>query len=323
MQRKFAIAVTDARILRSLGLLWAGLALGLAAPALAASTPPARPLRVCAEGNNLPFSDRRGEGFENQIATLVARRLGRALQYVWLRPDVDLAALQPERSACDVIIAELQPTPGVDTTLPYYWSSYVLVTRADRHLDMVSLQDPRLQKLRIGVEAIGRRGLFTPPAEVLLQAGLGSQLVPFDVSATGTTGSGSGAAQDPRAPLLQALTRGQIDVAAVWGPAVGRLAQQSPVPLRIAVITDGDAFSSRKDHFGLQAMQFQISMGVRHGDDSLRRALDAVIEQNRPEIEGVLERFGVPLINPVSFSGENLAHSGTGIVGGEARRPGA
>jgi mxaJ protein len=104
---------------------------------------------------------------------------------------------------------------------------------------------------------------------------------------------------------------------------VGQLAQESSVPLRVSIITDGDAFSTRKDHFGLQTMQFQISMGVRRGDDALRRALDRVIEQNRPQIEAVLERFGVPLINPASFSGANLAHSGAGIVGGAARRPGA
>src|SRR6185437_1628868 len=230
---------------------------------------------------------------------------------------------QPELSACDAVIAEPNPTPRMNTTVPYYWSSYVLLTRADRHLHMDSLKDPALKKLRIGVEAIGRRGLFTPPAHELMEAGLGDHLIPFDIDAAGAPRGGTGSPQNPRAAIVQALVHGQIDVAAVWGPAVGRLAQQSPVPLRVALITDGDAFSTRKDHFGLQSMQFQISMGVRRGDDTLRRALSAVIEQNRPEIERVLERFGVPLINPVSFNGDNLAHSGTGIVGGGSRRPGA
>src|SRR6185437_15562327 len=304
MQRKSEFATADAPSGRVRSLLLAGLALALGVPTLGWSAA-APPLRMCAESNNMPFSDRRGEGFENEIAALVARRLGRQLQYVWLRPDVDLAALQPALSACDAVIAEPKPTPGMDTTVPYYWSSYVLLTRADRHLQMDSLKDPHLKKLRIGVEAIGRRGLFTPPAHVLMEAGLADHLIPFDIGAPGTAPNGTGSQQNPRAAIVQALARGQIDVAAVWGPAVGRLAQQSPVPLRVALITDGDAFSTRKDHFGLQSMQFQISMGVRHGDDALRRALSAVIEQNRPEIERVLERFGVPLINPVSFNGEN------------------
>ncbi len=320
MQPSAESARSHVRRVRLPPLLLAGLLVGVGAPALGWSAP-APPLRLCAEAHNMPFSDRRGEGFENQIATLVARRLGRPLQYVWLRPDVDLAAIQPGQSACDAVIAEPHPTPGMETTVPYYWSSYVLLTRADRHLDMASLRDPRLKNLRIGVEAIGRRGLFTPPAQELLEAGLGDRLIPFDISPT--TQTTAAPAQSSRAALVQALARGQIDVAAVWGPAVGQLAQESSVPLRVSIITDGDAFSTRKDHFGLQTMQFQISMGVRRGDDALRRALDRVIEQNRPQIEAVLERFGVPLINPASFSGANLAHSGAGIVGGAARRPGA
>src|SRR4051812_36297226 len=45
--------------------------------------PPKRVLRVAADPNNLPFSNDKGEGFENKIAELVARDLGATVEYTW------------------------------------------------------------------------------------------------------------------------------------------------------------------------------------------------------------------------------------------------
>lgn len=92
------------------------------------------------------------------------------------------------------------------------------------------------------------------------------------------------------------MARGAIDVAAVWGPVGGYFARQSPVPLRLTPIADYEMFSTRLSHFGLAAFQYDIAMGVRRGDEVLRRALDRVIADKEPQITALLRHFGVPVI---------------------------
>jgi quinoprotein dehydrogenase-associated probable ABC transporter substrate-binding protein len=289
-----------------------GLSLALAyalwpAAAAASSAPAALPLRVCADPQNLPFSNARGEGFENEIAVLMARALGRPLVYVWHRQDADFVRTTLGAGRCDLLMGLPSPAQAVQTTRPYYWSSYVLISRSERHLDIVSLQDHRLRGLRVGVEAIAGNGLFTPPARRLVEEGLAHNVVPFTgIAAAGAASAGPGAAstevaaraRNARIELIRAVADGRIDMAAVWGPATGYWALQSKVPLRITPIGDNSEFSSRKAHFGLQAMQYQISMAVRTGNDALRAALDRAIVQHKTQIEAVLQDFGIPLIDP-------------------------
>jgi len=268
----------------------------------------APPLRVCADPQNLPFSNVRGQGFENEIAALVARSLARPLRYVWRRQDADFVRSTLDAGICDVVIGLPSPSAAVETTRPYYWSSYVLIARADRHLDIVSLDDHRMRALRVGVEAIAGDRLFTPPARRLAEEGLARNLIPYTGSGALANGSKHLSGNQPgdlaararaaRSQLVQAVADGQIDLAAVWGPAIGYWAMHSRVPLRITPIGDNSEFSSRKPHFGMQAMQYQISMAVRRGDDPLRSALDLAIQQNKMQIEAVLQRFGIPLIDP-------------------------
>lgn len=298
------------RPLRYLGvaLIAAGLSLpSAAAPppttAAAAGAATAPPLRVCADPHNLPFSNARGEGFENYIATLVARSLRRPLVYVWRRQDGDFVRATLGAGECDVLLGLPSPATAVETTRPYYWSSYVLISRADRHLDIVSLNDHRLRRLRIGVEAIGGDTLFTPPARLLAEDGLMPNLIPY----SGTSASlrtiaerqrDADLAASARVQLVRAVAERQIDVAAVWGPAAGYWVLHSRVPLRITAIADNSEFSSRKQHFGLQAMQYQIAMAVRSGNEPLRSALDQALLQNKARIDAVLQSFGIPLIDP-------------------------
>lgn len=268
----------------------------LPAPASAGTAAVYRPLRVCADAQNLPYSNSRREGFENRLASLIAARLHRPLHYVWL----NAARVSPDalnQGLCDVLMAEPSPARGVDTTVPYYWSSYVLLSRADRHIDIVSLRDHRLRALKVAVESFGPDRFFTPPARILIEEGLTANLVPFDISRRPTVA---------RRQLIEAVAAGRVDVGAVWGPAVGQLATRSSVPLRLQIIGDNSEFSARQEHFGLQAMQYQISLAVAPGEQALRERLDRIIEQEHPRIERLLEAFGVPLISP--------AHLGDGVL---------
>ncbi len=114
---------------------------------------------------------------------------------------------------------------------PYYRSSYVFVSRADRHLDIASIKDPRLRTLKIGVQLIGDDGFNTPPPHALAAQGIVDNLVGYTVY-------GDYRKANPPAAIVAAVERGDVDIAAVWGPLAGYFAKQSPVPLTVTPITD-------------------------------------------------------------------------------------
>src|SRR5436305_10243188 len=128
--------------------------------------------RVCADPNNLPFSNREREGFENKLAELVAHKLGTSLSYTWWAQRRGFIRNTLKAKDCDVVMGVPAHYDLVETTAPYYRSSYVFVTRADRNLNISSLEDPLLKTLKIGVHLIGDDGNNTPPAHVLGQQGL-------------------------------------------------------------------------------------------------------------------------------------------------------
>jgi mxaJ protein len=240
-----------------------------------ASAKAAVPLRVCATSDNFPFSVRDGSGFENKLAELVAAKLGRTLEYTWWPARENFIARTLNKGLCDVVMGIPAGFDEVATTRPYYRSSYVLVTRAADHLDVTSLTDARLKTLNIGVYLLGDEQ--TPPALALSQEGITENvrgyMTFFD---RGERSSG----------LITAIEKRDIDIAAVWGPLVGYYAGRAS--LSIAAIRDK----------GFQPLVFQydIAVGVRRGDITLRNTLDAAIAANRPAIRRILADYGVPLI---------------------------
>jgi mxaJ protein len=142
--------------------------LSLAAVLLAAcAAANARELRVCADPNNLPFSNSRSEGFENKVAELVARELGAKLQYTWWAQRRAFVRNSLGNGACDVIMGLPPDYPSVLTTEPWYRSTYVLLSR---DLPVKSLYDPALRTARIGVHVVGED--YAPPAQELARRGI-------------------------------------------------------------------------------------------------------------------------------------------------------
>lgn len=238
-------------------------------------------LRVCSDPNNLPFSNARGEGFENRIAELVARDLGRQLEYVWIPQRRGFLREGLNAGRCDLIVG----TPKLDPLLatePYYRSTYVFVSRADRGLDLRSLKDPRLRDLRIGVHLIGDDGWNTPPAHALAEQGIVANV-------TGYSLLGDYGQPDPPARLIEAAARGEVDIAVAWGPLAGWFARRSPVALRIEPVED-------RTEFIPLVFDYPIGMGVRRDDDGLRDRLNGIIADREAEITAILESYGVPLV---------------------------
>jgi quinoprotein dehydrogenase-associated probable ABC transporter substrate-binding protein len=248
---------------------------------------PARALlRVCADPNNLPFSNRREEGFENALARLVAGELRRTVTYTWWPQRRGFIRHTLNAGRCDVVMGIPASFELAQPTRPYYRSAYVFVTRRDRHFAIHSLDDPQLYQLRIGLHVIGDDYANVPPAQALANRGIITNVVGYSIYGDYTK-------PNPPAALIDAVTDGQVDVAIAWGPLAGYFARHADPPLSLVpVMPPQDSPDLR--------FTFAISMGVRRGDDALRTALDGVIEQRHGEIHRLLGRYGVPFADHVA-----------------------
>jgi mxaJ protein len=222
-------------------------------PAAVATVPqitrPAGVLRVCADPNNLPFSNQRGEGFENKIAELLAHDLGERVEYTWWAQRRGFFRNTLRAGMCDVVIGVPSGFEMALTTRPYYRSSYVFLSRKDRHLNLSSFDDPQLKKLRIGVQIIGDDQSNAPPAHALTRRKIVDNVKGFTLY-------GDYSQPNPPARIVDAVEKGDIDLAIVWGPLAGYFAKQSHVAMQVVPVTP------QIDQPFLPFV-FDISMGVR------------------------------------------------------------
>ncbi|HJR41486.1 MAG TPA: substrate-binding domain-containing protein [Gemmatimonadaceae bacterium] len=280
-----------ARIIAVAGVLLLGVALASVATGVHRLTGPERPsdrdtaptaarvLRVCADPNNLPFSNDRQEGFENRIASLLAREMGATLEYHWWAQRRGYVRNTIGSGTCDVLVGVPTGMDRVITTKSYYRSSYAIVTRARDGLRIESLDDPSLRRLRVGVQLVGDDYVNTPPAHALARRGIVDNVRGYSVQ-------GDYARPNPPARVIDAVASGEIDVAVAWGPLAGYFAERESLPLSVVPLraaTDS----------GLP-MAFDVSVGVRPGAVALRDTLDAILERRRSEIDRILDEYEVP-----------------------------
>jgi mxaJ protein len=236
-------------------------------------------LRVCADPNNMPFSNQQEEGFENKLAELIASKLRMTLQYTWWSQRKSFIKNSLEERRCDVLMGIPASMNSVDVTRPYYRSTYVFVSRHDRNLHINSLDDPRLTELRIGIHVVGDD--YAPPAYALARRGAVRNLVSFSLF-------GEYGEQNPPGRIVDAVARGAIDVAIVWGPFAGYFSRSENTPLDIAPV-------SPAVFLGVP-FTYEISMGVRKGNEPLRSELDAVLTEESAAVERILSQYGVPRV---------------------------
>ena len=240
-----------------------------------------RVLRVAADPNNLPFSNERGEGFENKIAELIARELHCKLEYQWRAQRRGFFRETLKNGDADLVLGVPTHFDMALTTAPYYRSSYVFVTRAERQIYVASLDDPQLRKLKIGVQLIGNDGVDTPPAHALARRGIVENV-------RGFTLYGDYARQNPPAQIIEAVANGDVDVAIVWGPLAGYFAKQSQIPLAVTPVTP------QRD--GALTFAFDVSLGVRKTERELKDQLDKLLTERREEIDRILDDYNVPRV---------------------------
>jgi mxaJ protein len=234
-------------------------------------------LRVCADPDNLPYSHEDGTGFENRIARLVADDLGLPLEYAWLPDRRGFVRKTLGAGLCDLVIGVPAQFERTLNTRPYYRSSYVLLQPAGEADPPRSFADPRLRRWRVGVQLPGDDQAATPPGHALAQAGATANVVGFPIAGAEPAG----------ARMVQAMARGELDAAFVWGPQAGYYAQHAALPLRVHYVPPP---ADLRD----QPFSFAIAMGVRRGDRALRDRLDDFIARRQPELDRILAQYSVP-----------------------------
>jgi len=240
-------------------------------------------LRVCADPNNLPFSNDRREGFENALAELVGRDLHRTVQYAWWPQRRGFVRQTLRAGTCDVIMGVPSSFELAQTTRPYYRSTYVFVTRRRDRLHLQSFDDPRLKRLRIGLHVIGDDYNNVPPAQALAARGIVGNIAGYSIY-------GDYRLPDPPRTLIDAVARGDVDVAIAWGPLAGYFARRESVPLELTPVNP-------QIDLPFLPMVFDIAMAVRRGDTELRDQLESVISRRKAAIHALLVRYGVPLLD--------------------------
>jgi quinoprotein dehydrogenase-associated probable ABC transporter substrate-binding protein len=263
-------------------LAMAAACIGLAATIGVAGVHAAEPaggalLRVCADPDNMPFSDEKGEGFENKLAELVAQKLGSQLEYYWFQEATGYVPNTMGSDACDLVMGYAQGTGLIEDTNPYYYTSYVLIYRAgDQTLAGVErLSDPRLKGKRIGFFA------RTPPASILAINGLVGTAKPFEVDADE---SASKAAMT----MIEDIASGRLDAGLLWGPVGGYYAERAGVPLKLVPLA--------KENAGPSTI-YGITMGVRPNEPEWKHTINRLIAENQGEINVILEGYNVPLLD--------------------------
>jgi quinoprotein dehydrogenase-associated probable ABC transporter substrate-binding protein len=257
---------------------------GLYPPGLSAQT--LRPnvqkpgvIRVCADPDNMPLSNQKGQGFEQRIAELIAKEWNSKIEYAWWPVRRGFFSRALNGRYCDIAIEAPSGLDMAGVTKPYFRSGYVFVTRKDRNLDLKSLADPRLKKLKIGVNILNSDAENTPPAMALSQYGVVGNLTGYYTFYTDSVRP-----ED----IVSAVTKKDIDVAIVWGPLAGYFAKTASVPLVVQPLPERDSLSDFP-------FRFNIAMGVRRRDKELRDSLQSFLDRRGPEIQSILKQYGIPV----------------------------
>ena len=232
-------------------------------------------LKVCADPNNLPFSNEKKEGFENKIAEVMGTALGLKVEYTWFPQVIGFVRNTLQAHRCDLVMGTVAGDDIMQTTNPYYYTTYVMLYRSDKRPAFEGLEDPRLASLRLGV--VGA----TPPSDLLVRHDLMAHAKPYQLTVDTR-------AESPTHQMVQDVVDGTIDVGFLWGPIAGYYRKHDELPLTLAPL---------KDEPGAARMKYHIAMGVRGNEPEWRRRINAVILKQQPAMTAILRDYGVPLLN--------------------------
>jgi quinoprotein dehydrogenase-associated probable ABC transporter substrate-binding protein len=232
-------------------------------------------LKVCADPNNLPYSDEKKEGFENKIAEIIGAELGLEVGYAWFPQVIGFVRNTLRAHLCDLVMGTVAGDDVMQTTNPYYFTTYVMFYRSDKDLAFEGPQDPRMAGLRLGVVA------GTPPGDLLVRPELISHAKPYPLTVDTRS-------ESPTHQMVQDVVDGTIDVGFLWGPIAGYYRKHDDLPLTLVPL---------KDEPGAPRMEYHIAMGVRANEPEWRRRINSAILKRQSDMTAILRDYGVPLLN--------------------------
>jgi quinoprotein dehydrogenase-associated probable ABC transporter substrate-binding protein len=235
-------------------------------------------LRVCATPANLPYSNEKGEGFENKIAQLVADELKReGLEYTWFPQGLGFVRKTLTEKRCDLIMGTVQADEYTLNTNHYYRTTYALIVKKGSGLeDVKSIFDPKLKGKIIGVQA------GAPAADHVAKAGLMPTARPYRFFVDTRY-------ENPSQEMADAVRKGEIDVGVLWGPLAGWYAKHGGEELAVVPILEARP--------GTERLEYRITMGVRAGETTWKHEINNVIAKRQGDIDKILLDYGVPLID--------------------------
>ncbi|WP_162901351.1 quinoprotein dehydrogenase-associated putative ABC transporter substrate-binding protein [Breoghania sp. L-A4] len=265
MRRPLAAALAAAAM--------ASLALAPSARAATGEVVDRSTLKVCADPGNLPYSNDKGEGFENKIAELIASDLGVPIEYTWFPQTVGFVRMTLAAKRCDLIIGVATTNELMQNSNPYYHSTYVMVRRADTEVS--GLDDPILKTMTIGVQP------RTPVASLLARRGLLTRLKSYRLVVDTRL-------EKPIKAMVEDVAAGEIDVALAWGPLAGYWARETDPTLVVTPVA-ADPSGPR--------LSYRISMGLRYNEPEWKHTLNEILKQRQDDINAILASYGVPLLD--------------------------
>jgi len=234
-------------------------------------------LRVCSDPANLPFSNEKGEGFENKIAGIIADELKVPVEYTWYPMSTGFEKRTLFAKRCDLIIGYAQGAGEVLNSNAYYRSSYAIVSRKGDGLeDVTSLADPRLKEKRIGI--MGN----SPPGLLMVRHGLMLKAKAYSLMKDPRY-------MNPQLDMIKDIRSGEIDAGILWGPYAGYLSKTEGVALVVSPIASDPDLSTK--------MTYGIALGVRASDTDWKKQLNTVLQTRRADIDKVLLDFGIPVLD--------------------------
>jgi len=252
---------------------------GFAYPAVSAQD---KTLRVCADPDYLPFSNRAGAGFENKIAQAVGKSLGEKVEYTWASfrgkgGFTQFLARTLDAKQCDLVMDMPYGSREERTTKPYYVSSYVFIFKKSKNYDITSLDSPILQQLKIGFES------DTPVEDGLKLRGMVLKATAFDVA--------DDESEESPKVMLDAVEKGDIDVMITWEPSIGGFLSKYG-DLDVVAVPNSRSRGTPEQY------AFPMAMAVRQDDAALEKTINDVIASHQSELTDILNEQGVKLYTP-------------------------
>lgn len=233
-------------------------------------------LRVCSSPENLPYSNEKGEGFENKIAEVIAAELKVPVEYTWYPLGMGLARRTLSAKKCDVILQTVQADETTLNTNAYYRSTYILVYKKGAGLDGVtSIADPKLKGKKLSNQG-------GPVGDQIAKHGLMQDAKSYRLMVDRRY-------DNPEKEIIDDVLNGVIDVGAVWGPLGGYIAKQHADKLTVVPLLEEEE--------GTLKITYRMTMGVRAGDSTWKRQLNELIKEHQGDFDKILMDYGVPLID--------------------------